>query len=318
MCVHVLQVTSPSHWILHISYNVSSTPNSLPPSFSLVHGDIEVPFVLHNASMRPSKSPPTSFHSNSGSSSDVQTVHFVLTSAVLVLVVCLLALIMVVCASHGKSRLKAKVSNTKAKLTNTRHVSHRQPVASALAPERAKKRQESKSNLQRSSSTTGWPTAERRLQRRRKKGLEYIVRRCHSLPALLPVSTLAYASNSPLVSRRVNLNKVHTRIKRLAKLDYSELYSNSKKKTVVSSMPEPTSAEQAQDGNNKKRTCTSKEGPGGVAQLVQSVGVETCSRNTGPSQKPGVGVASYAVFLVHSLATSARTPEPGSHPTSRV
>ena len=329
-------MTFPSYWSLHISYNLSSSsaPHlSLPQSFSLLHGKVILPFTLHEVEVEPASpvSPSLSLTGVATGSTNLQAILIILATAVLVLVVCLVGVSVAACASQGKAKLQAKAALTMANLAelNKGLKPRRSSIPSQQVKERDKdSNQKHLPHLKRSNSTIGLPTLERHMnsksghhaKKRGEKPTGSGVRRCHSLPALLPISTLSYFYESPSFARRLNLNKVHTRIKRLAKLDYSELYSNSKKKLqgnkhITKDRPESKGKLKA---HSKARTTDKGNDGGGVLHCVGG-GLKCHGVNEAhSSRKEGVGVASYASFVVHSLATSARTPEPGSHPTSRV
>ena len=328
----MLQVIFPSHWSIHILYNLSSSlDQSLPHSFSLLQGQVEAAFVLQ-ASEEPvsaatrTQGPP----GPAGGGANVTPMLFVLVSAVLVVVVCLLVITLASCASQGKARLQARTASlTAANLQDLNRDHTIQENSSSPPPQKLKKRKKcvntkvTLSGLRRSNSTTGFPSLEgglckSRNRKKQKNRCSPLLQRSQSLPALLHISTLHYLGEAPSSAKRINLNKVHTRIRRLAN---SNLNLNSKKKLSLT---------QENKGCLKKRekTVDGKEGPvsrsseavDAAVRLVRSVGMPVRSRDQTRClpKGQGVSVARYASFVVHSLATSARTPEPDSHPTSRV
>jgi len=325
-------------------YNLSfPVYQSLPLSFSLLQGHVEAAFTL-KASEEPVSAATRTQGPPDGTvgGANVTTVLFVLVSSVLVLVVCLLAVTLALCASHqGKARLQARTASLTAANLQNLDLDHTMKATSP--PQNLKRRKKCMKTeacftpgLKRSNTTTGFPSLEGAIERgrsgrfsknkkrQRMKGCSPLQRRSRSLPALLQVSALDYLYEAPSSAKRMNLNKVHTRIKRLANLDYSNLYLNSKKKLSLT--------QESRGGSKKKeKPIDKKEGPepgvsgsrkadDATARLVQSVGVPVRSRDQTRSlpEGQGVSVARYAAFVVHSLATSAKTPEPDSHPTSMV
>ena len=206
---------------------------------------------------------------------------------------------------------KETVSRKHAVLNSTRDAQRRSNVSSPEA------------NLRRTQSTIGFPTAEkykrqRQRQRQRRKEstqngrgteadtnrdtttsiLENIPPRSHSLPNLSVVAVHSTNEQSifPEPQRRSNLNQVHTRVQKLVNTERSSLNRLVQQQLKVN-----------RDAENLRivQEMASKRKNYGVNEGKQ-----------GSEKKKGrTALASYAV---RSLAASAKTPEPGSRPSTEL
>lgn len=326
----------------------------------------------------------------------------------LVLIVCVGVITVVACTSQGKAKFQMHAS-----MARTYHLQladrHTQQLNSASQCRERRSRikylNEDDQPLKRSNSTIGFPTLEGKangrtvastseyLHKKRKRGhcekdhLGKTLRRTQSVPTLFPntaLTNLTRSRGAPSLSRRVNLNTVHTRIKRVG-VEQSGLYSCSNqisreqggkitlveqggRKTLVEQGGKKTLVEQGgrktlvqgakktlvEQGGKKTllklggEMTIRKEGCNmagygkmtGGDKLAEGNKVSGCSKvaegsfrviqdsgvthkhygvNEASSWRKGSSVtSSYAKYMVHSLATSARTPEPGSYPTTQL
>lgn len=251
---------------------------------------------------------------------------------------------MAACASQGKAKLQVKASRAR---SSPEQLQQRQGLNSAQQSRRSRSRVKSEGlqPLKRSVSTIGFPTLEGRVRntatsrsghspkKRRGQGEKEhpgrTLRRSQSLPSLLPLTNSSHSYGALSLTRRVNLNKVHTRIKRL-NLEHSGLYSWGKqilmepggKKTMKQQGDKKTLGEQGGKVMGDSQVSGGSKVEEGNPRIIQDFGVgqhKHYAVNEAPSWGAGRrSMDSYAKYMVHSLATSARTPEPGSHPTTRL
>lgn len=220
----------------------------------------------------------------------------VLTSVVIVLLLCVGVAVGVACMTKGKASFQKKTSaigQEKEQLNSTRRLSN-----SLQHPQ----------TIKRTSSTTGFPTKEGRLKvmarhgerRRRREGTPVSVEanggnlhKSQSLPSILPPHIIGKSITPFTLSRepaKRRANPSHTRVKKLN----IDVVDQSWTAEQLKMNKELTNLQVVQD-------LVLKRNKYGVNEVKDQEG-----QRSGP----------YARYVVRSLAANAKTPEPGSNPIS--
>jgi hypothetical protein len=222
----------------------------------------------------------------------------VLASLVLVLLLCVGVAVGVACMTKGKVRFQAKASA----------ISREKGFCEELNSQRGLKNSyQCPPVIKRTRSTTSFPTREGRLATSRK-GEEKdsvtspsmpqsnVLHKSQSLPSILPphiigksITPLIFSREQPATSTRRATPRVHTRVKKL-NVDVAE---------------QSWTAEQLKGHKDLNQL-----------QVVQDL---VLKRNKyGVNEIQGQPTQPYARYAVRSLAASAKTPEPGSSPITRL
>lgn len=292
-----LQLSSPSLWFLHIHLGLSMAPLSRVSAhpFTLLSPS---PLTTTNTT-----TPATSTETTPPPSQDVAdsaptyAAIGVLTSVVLVLLLCVGVAVGVACMTKGKASFQEKTSaigkdkdlceelNSKRGLKN----SYQYPPA-----------------IKRPRSTTGFPTCEGLLKTiPRKRGgrgnavssSNHNLHKSQSLPSILPphiigksITPLTFSRQPPASMRRAN-PRGHTRVKKLNR-DIAE---------------QSWAADQLK-GNRELTNL----------QVVQDLVLKRNKYGVNEIQGPQQSTGPYARYVVTSIAASAKTPEPGSTPVTKL
>ena len=298
MCMNtvLLQVTSPGHWFLHMRIGLST---------STFYREMVLPLTFLSP-------PPLTTFENTLPPSEIapnevtQTLYAaigMLTAIIILLVICLAITLAIVCASQGKSGFYAKTSA----LRN----SHKDSFNGKLNSVHHTLIDNDKI-VKRTNSTIGFPTQESRMSRQetriRKrerlesntKSLTIGLQRSQSLPSFpLPSLTVPFINNKPPLlththgtNLRVNLNRVHTRIKKI-NIEHSRLSSWTREQL------------------KRNRTLDN-------LRIVQDLAIRHKNYGVNEIQHRTTGTGPYARYVVRSLAASAKTPEPGSKPITEL
>lgn len=239
----------------------------------------------------------------------------ILITVVLVLVFCGAIAAAIACKLKGKAKFHEKASLLRKKSPKSpkklgdelNSVSHGKIPCSVDPP----------TLLKRTTSTIGFPTQEYRLKKTARTRAKHpaspkptcTLQRSQSLPSLFSPSTgqgkrsvLPFFSQEPAFTRRSNLNRVHTRIKRMNVETSVQLDSKTKERV-----------KRKKDFENVQRVENSiRHKNYGVNEATQQQTIQTHTARSKRNSSP------YARYVVSSLAASAKTPEPGSKPVSQL
>lgn len=295
MSAHPLQLSSPSEWVLHVHLGLSSTS---------LYAVSAHPLTLHAHTPRTTNStnlptPETSPPQNQPHTASASTYAAIgiLTSMVIILVVCMGVAVGVACMIKGKASFQEKTSA----------IGREKGLCEELNSKRGLRNSyQSPPSLKRTRSTTCFPTHEVQLKvatPRKGGGKSNAVpssgtssnglHKSQSLPSILPphvigksITPLTFSKEPPTSTRPRANPRGRTRVKKL--------------NVDVAWTPEQLK------GNKELAN----------QKVVQDL---VLRRNKyGVNEIQGQHTQPYARYVVRSLAASAKTPEPGSTPLTML
>ena len=291
-----LQLSSPSVWFLHVHLGLSSASLSRVSILPLILVPPSTLTTNTTTLATPTMTTPP-LNQDLGASLPAYAAIGVLISFVLVLLLCVGVAVSVACMAKGKARFQEKASTIREK---------------GLCEELNSKRGLKNSyqcfpKMKRTRSTIGFPTREGQLKAtgEEKNSVvsppippSYPLHKSQSLPSVLPphvigksIAPLPFSREQHTSTRRTT-PRVHTRVKKL-NVDVAE-----------------QSWTAAQFKGHKELSHLQV-----VQDLVLKHNKYGVNEITGPpTQTNGL----YARYVVRSLAASAKTPEPGSTPITRL
>lgn len=267
---HALQVNSPSQWFLHVRFGLS---------MSSLFQDISLPFVL--LSPPPPTTHPIFVFTEAFAPVPIYATIAVLTTVVLVLVVCMGVAVGVACMIQGRSKFNEKRAVLRTDQELSGKLNSACPPPPPVRP----------TSIKRTRSTIGFPTQEyriktthidrKRLEKLKSARLTNGLHRALSLPSILTSRAGGRSLWLPAPNgRRINPNRGHIRIKKHCSWTNKQQLKELENLHLVQVRHNHYGVNEIQQGSSQLRT--------------------------GP----------YARFAVRNLAVSAKTPEPGSRPLS--